>query len=652
VTGEAAGKSNAASRWACLAIVFAALAAYGGTFAGPFVFDDADSIVNNGSIRHLWPIGPVLSPPFRLGQTVGGRPVLNFTLALNYAISGTDVWSYHALNILIHVLAGLTLFGVVRRTMERAGTGGPSPTWLAFAVALLWTVHPLQTEAVTYVVQRAESLMGLLYLLTLYCFIRGADDCEGRDGRPARPSPAVWFGLSFLACLLGMATKEVMVSAPLLVFLYDRTFLSGTFGGAWRRHGRAHLALAATWLLLGCLVISTDRRGGSAGFGLGVSWWTYALTQFPAIVRYLRLSVWPHPLVFDYGAEWVADPWSVAPDIAIVAALLVGTAAALRRRPAVGFLGAWFFAILGPTSLVPGNRQILAEHRMYLALVPVVALGVVGSAIWLGRRSLPLFLALAAAFTAITAARNRVYRTDFALWSDTVAKRPRNPYAQTNLGVDLGKLGDAVGARARYELALELKPTLPEANNDLGNSYRELGRMPEAFACYEAALRARPDYADVYNNRAIALVKSGRLPDALADFGRALRLDPEFAEAHGNIGNALRLAGRPREGEAEIREAMRLKPDVPDYEMNLGLALVAEGRLPEAVAVYRRVIERHPDNPDAHYHLGNALGQSGLLPEALAEFKEAVRLKPGYAEAQERLRRAMQDLNPDDPGRR
>ena len=146
-----------------------------------FVFLDVADIVDNPTIRHLGQLGRVLSPPAAGGLTVGGRPVVNLTLALNYAFGGTNVWGYHALNLLIHILAGLALFGVVRRTPPRS-------TLFAFAVALLWTVHPLQTESVTYIIQRAESLMGLFYLLTLYCFIRYADETLARSATDPKRS--------------------------------------------------------------------------------------------------------------------------------------------------------------------------------------------------------------------------------------------------------------------------------------------------------------------------------------------------------------------------------------------------------------------------------------------------------------------------------
>ena len=256
-------------------------------------------ITGNPEIRHLWPIKDVLSPS--VASLVGGRPVVNLSFALNYAQGGLGVWGYHAVNLVIHILTGLALFGVVRRTLLRPalqGQFGRPATRLAVAVAVLWTVHPLQTEAVTYISERCESLMGLFYLLTLYCFIRGAD-----SQRSVR-----WFTLSAMACLLGMASKEVMVTAPAMVFLYDRTFVSKSFRETWMRHGRLYLALASTWLLLGYLMVGMHYRG--VGYGLWIPWWAYALTESRVVVQYLCLTLWPHPLVFDYGQEMTI--WHIA----------------------------------------------------------------------------------------------------------------------------------------------------------------------------------------------------------------------------------------------------------------------------------------------------------------------------------------------------
>src|ERR1022692_3445174 len=375
------------------ALAALAIAAYGGTFSVPLLHDDGFAIASNASIRHL---GTALVPP--VGSTASGRPVLNLSLAANYAVSGTAVGSYHAVNLAIHILAGLTLFGIVRRSSDLVGSyhavnlaihilagltlfgivrrtlaprTGASAFAVAFSASLLWTLRPLQTESVTYIIQRAESLMGLFYLLTLYCFIRGA----GAGG----PGRFWWLAASVFACLLGMATKEVMVSAPLVVLLYDRTFLAGGFREAFRRRWRLYAGLAATWIALALLVLSTHSRSGTAGFGTTVAWWRYALTQLPAVVHYLWLCFWPHRLIFDYGSALEIPSFRVVPCALIIAGLAAATAWALARRPAVGFLGASFFAILAPSSsIVPVATETIAEHRMYLPLAAVAVLVVLG----------------------------------------------------------------------------------------------------------------------------------------------------------------------------------------------------------------------------------------------------------------------------------
>jgi tetratricopeptide (TPR) repeat protein len=641
---------------ACEAALAAAAAlAYSRTLSVPALFDDNASIAGNPTIRHM---GSSLLPP--AFATVGGRPILNLSLAVNYAVSGTELWSYHALNLAIHIAAGLVLFGIVRRTLAPRAGAASAPA--AFCVALLWELHPLLTESVTYVIQRAESLMGLLYLLTLYAFIRGA----ASGGRRAR----AWQALCVASCLLGMGTKEVMVSAPLIVLLYDRTFLAGSFRDAWRLRWRVYLGLAATWLVLPFLVLSTHGRGGTAGFGAGVPWWSYALTQLRAIVLYLRLSVWPHPLVFDYGSSVAVPSPGLAPCALAVGALLAATAWALVRRPAPGFLGACFFAILAPSSsVVPVVTETMAEHRMYLPLIPVVALAVSGIFRWLGRGALPVCLVLAACLFWATWMRNEVYATELGVWSDTVASLPSNERAQNNLGnvlanepgrldeaisgfaaavrlqpayadahFDLGvalarepgRLGEAV---AQYEAALRLEPDLVEAHNNLGYALMNLGRTQEAITQFEEALRLEPGHTKAHYNLGNALSAAGRVPEAIAQYEEALRQEPEFVEAHFNLGNALGAAGRTREAIDQYGEALRLRPDFAEARYNLGKALDAEGRTAEAVAQYEAALRLKPGFTDAHFNLGSALAKLGRTPEAIAQFEETLRLDPDDAEA-------------------
>jgi tetratricopeptide (TPR) repeat protein len=543
---------------ACILIVAAALLAYFNSFGGPFVFDDPPSILYNRTIRHLWPLSSVFRPPNGEGITVGGRPVLNLSLAVNYAISGTQVWSYHALNLLIHILAGLTLFGIVLHTLRDRQNCERSSTWAAFAVALLWTVHPLQTESVTYVIQRAESLMGLFYLLTLYCFIRASE--AGGSRRRVR---LLWYALSIAACQLGMATKEVMVSAPLVVLLYDRTFLAGSASEAWRMRWRYYLSLATSWVLLAALVAGGGgNRGGSMGLG-ATTWLPYLIAQFSAIATYLRLVFWPHPLVIDYPIIHIDHPIQVLPQALLMLALFAGTLWALRFRPSIGFLGACFFLILGPTSLMPSATQMIAEHRMYLPLAAVLGVVVcLGDAISGGRRVLFVAAAVAVIFATVTFRRNAVYVTDFALWSDTVADSPQNPVAHNNLGLDLAGAGRTAEAIEHYQEALKIDPNYSSAHNNLGVILDETGRTEEAIKHYRDALRIDPANAKANSNLGIALIETGRPFEAVESFRRALLNDPKNPGIRYNYAVALRAAGKFAEAQIQFEEAGRLRADV------------------------------------------------------------------------------------------
>jgi tetratricopeptide (TPR) repeat protein len=599
------------------ALVLATLAAYHNSFSVPFIYDDSAAITDNPTIQNLWPLWSALSPP--PGLTTSGRPIVNLSLAINYAFGGPNVWGYHAFNLAIHILAGLTLFGLVRRTLLRSTSGAAlstadrktsslttgvatSSTILAFTVALIWTLHPLQTAAVTYTVQRAESLMGLFYLLTLYCFIRGVD--SNSSGIRLRSS-GFWFSASFLCCLLGMATKEVMVSAPLIVLLYDRTFVTGSFQEAWQKRRRLYLGLATTWLLLGCLVASTGgNRNGSAGFGGGVSWWVYALTQFPAIAHYLWLSLWPHPLVFDYGRTVVAPGANIIPFALIIAVLVAGMIAGLRRWPAIGFAGLWFFAILAPSSsIVPVATETMAEHRMYLPLAAVAALLVLGSYALAGRRSLPVLLAFAIVLGFLTLRRNEDYSSALAIWSDTVAKSPGNARAQNQLGFELLKTGRNSEALQPLEEAVRLEPADAEAHRNLGVVLDKMGRAIEAVGQYKEALRIKPDYADAHNSLGNVLARQGRIPEAIGHYEEALRLNPRNAFTHNNLGLAFARTERMAEAIGQFREAVRIKPDYADAHHNLGNALANLGQVPEAIGQLEEALRFNPHDEPASVEL-------------------------------------------------
>jgi protein O-mannosyl-transferase len=598
-----AGNLRADVPWPLGVAILAAgtVAIYGRTFSVPFLHDDLFSITANTSIRSLWPIWPVLSPPDEAG--VGGRPLLNLSYALNNAAGGHAVWGFHLMNTVIHLLASLTLFGLVRRTLRRPAVAerfGMAAGSLALAVSAIWAFHPVQTESVTYISQRAESLMGLFYLLTLYCFLRGVE----ADTATAR---RMWFLLSVLSCLAGAATKEVIVTAPLMVLLYDRAFVSRSFQGAWRRNWRLYLALVAALFPLG------HRASGllhgklvyGVGFGSGIAWWEYGLTECRVVVKYALLSLWPSPLVFDYGRSlpWrLADVWPYA---LALASILAAAVAALRRSPALGFAACWFLLILVPTSsVIPLAGEPMAESRLYLPLAAVAALVVLGCYGIAGRLGVAIVAMAAAALAVASAERNRDYESELSIWGDTVSKVPGNARAHGNLAKVLaripGRLDDAV---AEYEEALRLDPAAPELRVNLGNIwFRVPGHMDDAIGQYEEALRLMPDDAQAHFALACALAaEPGRLDESVAQYEDALRLRPDYAAAHSNLGNALlRIPGRSKEAITHYEEALRLKPDLAAAHLGLAMALLKfPGRGEEAKAHLMEVLRLEPGNDEA-----------------------------------------------------
>jgi tetratricopeptide (TPR) repeat protein len=649
-------------------VACAALAAYHNSFSGPFIFDDLPSIVDNPTIRHL---GNGLS--LHGSETTAGRPLFNLTFALNYALGGMNVWGYHAINLLVHTLAGLVLFGLVRRTLQGPSLSkrfGADALPLALAVAVIWVVHPLQTEAVTYISQRAESLMGLFYLLTLYCFVRGVDRRSGftpdmsginpdlqiargkgagsSGSQPSTLSSQLWLPASVLSCLLGAATKEIIVTAPVMVLLYDRAFIAGSFREAWRLRRRYYLGLAGTWLLLACLV---SLKQQSVGFGQGVTWWSYALTSCRSVVLYLKLAFWPRPLVLDYGMDFAQHATEVLPFALVLAGLIAATAMALWRRPALGFMGAWLFVILAPaSSVIPVAGEPMAEHRMYLSLAAVISAVVFGLYAWIGKRSLPLFATLAMGLGWLTVKRNEDYRSILTILGDTVAKCPDNARARFNFGTALaGVPGRAPDAIAEYKAALRINPNYTDAHNNLGLALAGMPeRMPEAIAEYEAALRIDPNFIEARCNLGNALAGiPGRLPEAVAEYKAALRINPDFIEAHCDLGNALAgVPGRLPEAMAEYKEALRIDPANAEVHNNLGnvLAKTPAGSL-EAIAEYQEALRLNPTFAKAHLNLGNALaGMPGRMPEAIAEYETALRIDPNDVEAHYALGSALMKI--------
>jgi tetratricopeptide (TPR) repeat protein len=322
------------------------------------------------------------------------------------------------------------------------------------------------------------------------------------------------------------------------------------------------------------------------------------------ILHYLRLSVWPHPLCFDYFGWPLATTWTSVLAPALVMAILLGaTAWAWKTNSAWGILGAWFFLILAPSSSFIPLDSPAYEHRMYLALAAVVVPAVMGIYTLLGRRSLVVFLAVAVGLGFLTERRNEDYRTALSIWADTVAKRPNNPRAHNNLGETLslaGRFGDAIG---QFQQAVQLDPQYAVAFNNWGNALTHVGQVPAAITQYQQALRIKPEFAGVHNNLADALMRLGRQQEAMEHYQQALRIEPNSAEVHFNLGVALSQIGRIQDAVGQYVQALRNKPDFAEAHRNLALALEQTHRVWQAIGQYELALRIKPDQPEVQNNL-------------------------------------------------
>ena len=629
--------------WMPVFLALLCTTAYRNTFHVPFIFDDLPAISQNPAIRRLWPLSGVIASDLPM---LVGRPLISLSLAANYAVGGYNVAGWHLFNLVIHFLNALLLFGVVRRALGDATSAEGGPTrrlWVAYAVAVLWMLHPLVTESVTYVLQRTELLMALFLLLTLYCFIRGTES----------PHKVVWFGAAIMACTLGMGTKEIMVVTPLLVLIYDSIFVARSWRAALRERRELYSGLAASWVILASLLLTTNLKIKSGLTVDVLSPWNYFKMQWTVVAHYLRLAVWPRGLVLDYS-DWPRETTlaSGLPAAGLLAALLAGTVWGIRRRWWWGFWGAWFFLLLAPSSsFLPLPTEPATERRMYLPLVAVVAVALggadrLGQNLWTRfgwpdrvRVWLQVSVATALAFTLgiTTIQRNAQYHSGESIWADQVAKRPDSFRGHANLGLALLDDDRAKEAIPHFTDALRIYANDPDVRCNLASALAIIGATNQAIAELQETLRYAPNHAPAHVILADALAGLGDEKAALEHYGAALIINPDEQAAHFNLAQLLRRLGRREGAIAQFSEVLRLDPRNPAAHYNLGNLLVESGRNDEALSHFAAAARYDPHNFHSQINLGNLFLKLGRTNDAVAAYTNALRTNPNAFKAHNNL---------------
>ncbi|MEM7228574.1 MAG: tetratricopeptide repeat protein [Planctomycetota bacterium] len=651
-------RRRALPSWLPFAMVIAlGVMAYGGSLRGAFLLDDMSEIVANPAVHDLSDLGAVLGDR---------RPLVALSFAINYAIAAPpageppDPAGFHVLNIAVHLCCALLLMAVVRRCAALSGVATNRAIWLGVMVASLWVVHPLTTQAVTYVTQRSESMMAALYLLTMYATLRIP------DGRR-------WMIIGIVACAAGMLCKTVMITAPIAAIMMDRAFVARSWKTLVSTHGVFHAGLLltiaipfATGVAPGILATEASANA-NVGFAYkGIAPLEYLYTQANVIMRYLRLTFSPTDLHVLYDYPVATTLGAAMPALAIVAMLVVGSIVLLWRAPRWGVPAAMFFLILGPTSSIVPIRDVIFEHRMYLPLACIVVL-VSCSAVrlvtlassHLSVPSLLLYRPLAVGWSLLvficifmTAGRNRLYQVPATLWQQTVNAQPNNYRAYILLAQSHMERGESAAAIPAYERGRELALERPEGDVkprdfintiiSLGIAKTDTGDIVGAEKEYDRALRRDPDNRIALYNYSILLARQGpRRYDRAIDLAVQLtRRQPTWIRGYEHLAD-LRLrnpAGRDTAGAIEaFRAGLEAQPDNESVRTTLAGLKLSIGETDGVEALLQRSLELNPRSVAALHNYGLLCERSGRTDEALQLYRSALQIQPDFAATITRL---------------
>ncbi|HOP48310.1 MAG TPA: tetratricopeptide repeat protein [Desulfobacteraceae bacterium] len=664
--------------FAVLIMCTVCIAAYSNTLKNPFVFDDIRAIEENSSIRidhldfkKLWQAG-------FLGS-FSKRPVVDLSFKLNYYLGGYNVTGYHIVNIAIHFINGLLVYilaqmmfgqlsaSPVRQPGEAAGSGklkaGSSKVkaessklegerlkpedqscydyslpvfYCSLFAALIFIVHPIQTQAVTYIVQRYTSMAAMFYLGSIMFYLKARIIAQSSKVKGqslvSRPLSAFSFqlsalySLSILCGLLAFLSKQNTASLPMAILLVEYIFIDQTWQG-WKK--KIIWIIPVFVLFAACILLFLGVFGGG-GQGANlledilehtretklVGRWSYLCTQFNVLAMYVGLLFLPLGQNLDYMYPFKTGFFDGITPLAFL--FLTGLAAvglwSIKKRPVITFAIFWFFITLSVESSIIPIRDAMFEHRLYLPMYGF-AIGVSYAVFQLlsKRKALACIVSVAVIATMGTAAylRNGIWANGITLWSDVLSKNPQNYRAHTNLGKFLVRRGDLSQGIRHFLEALRINPDHVIAHYNLGNAMIQQGDLESAIIHFSEVVRIKPDDADAHLNLGNALAQKGDLKGAVSHFSRAIEIRPGFASAHYNMGTALAGQGKLKKAYGQFQKALRIEPENAEIHNNLGVVLARQGMFEKAIAHFSEALRIRPEYVEARLNLKSSIWQSG-----------------------------------------
>lgn len=686
---------------------------YSNILESPFYFDDISRIYNNPAIRMTsLSLAAIKKAAFN-HYTSSSRPVGNISFALNYYFHQYNVTGYHILNIVLHALNGLLLYFFFIQTLAITKKANGSKFFhessrqnnktllISFLAALLWVVHPLHTNSVTYIVQRYNSMAAFFYLSGMLCYIRGRTTLVARkkafisgpsekvasmpqSKRRLRQLPLVWFFTSIVFAILAFGSKQNAVMLPIMIALYEIFFFQSFRLSIILRYWKFIVATAVLFTSLAAFYLGNnpvEKLSSIKDFSQGK--FTYCervLTQPRVVFRYLSLLAYPHPdrLTFDYDfplSTSILEPPETLLFFLLILGLLIMALYMAPKERLLSFCLLWFFGnLLLESSFVP--LAIIFEHRTYIPSMFTVLLAVlIVYRIFPQRIATVLLSSIILLFSFWTYQRNEVWRDPIQFYLDCIDKAPLKARPHNDLGklyLDAGDLG-----KARKHLTAALRLT-PDENPDKSVTHTNMGNLlmtekkgKRALEHYQLALRSNPQYspAQMALGRAFEemedpihaeewyrkasesymfsekanfhlgrlLAKRNQIETAIFQYQTALKKKPDYAEAYNNLGALYIRQNHIEKAILQFQIAVRLKPEYREATNNLRSARSYLKSLEKAIDEINIHQANEPDNPILHFQLGELYTKRGSTSNAIEQYKAALRIDPEYIEAMERL---------------
>ena len=673
---------------ALILIMLFTLVIYSNIFKAPFVFDDITQIEDKSTIGDL---EIFLSPRALLSHSP--RPVVELTFALNYRLGKLHVFGYHLVNVTIHIINGflayilsLVIFKRLTNFLPITQPHNSAIPLMSLFTALIFVAHPIQTQAITYTVQRYTSMAATFYLLSVLCYFKGRIIQQSAGDRGQRPEvggqrekgshgivgensfsfkPLALYVFCFLCGFLALLSKESSVSLPGAILLVEYILFDRT----WRGWKRTLLWFLPAFAILGVFFLYVygffrgevqfgrlleDVSDMMRAPGTVTSRWNYLCTQFNVVVIYVGLLFLPVGQNLDYMYPLKTGFFDGYTPLAfLVLLLIVGIGIwNIKKRPIITFGILWFFITLSVESSIFPIKDVLFEHRLYLPMFGfalVIAYVVFCLLPFKRVGHVVVCILIVASLGTATYLRNMIYQDGVTLWSDVVAKSPENFRAHYNLGNALRANGRQKEAIKSYSMSLILRPGYIRARDNLGVVLTEVGRVDDAIKNFSDALKTRPNDPLLHCNLGLALMRKGDFQEAVGHFSEALRIKPTYTKAHSNLGITLAQQGNLTDAILHFKEALKIEPDNVKIHSNLGQAFMLQGNFPEAALHYSEAVRIKPDYAEAHSKLGLVLVRQGDLDGGIDHFIKALQIKPGLGEARQGLNWALRLKGPRNP---